>query len=349
VRKTAQVIIGLAISALALVLAFWGADPAQVSGALREANYLLLLPGLGLVWAGLYMRAASWRAILGFEVPFRRVYDAMNEGYLLNNLLPLRLGELGRAYLISRGSAVPVYRALSSVVVERVIDLIMAVVLLMAFLPFVAGLEWAQTLALSSVALGVAAIAVLIVIARNQPRLVRLAREVLHRLGRRLSWLHAERWTARVESGLSGLSVFQDPRRALAAAGWSMLTWVAGGVGAWITLLAFMPDATIVMGFVVLTIVALAAAVPSAPGSAGVYELTVVQVLAVFGVDQNRALSFGLVHHVMQIALIMVLGGLALAREGETVAHLARAAQSLVTRPRPVAAPITPEPVSSDQ
>jgi uncharacterized protein (TIRG00374 family) len=124
---------------------------------------------------------------------------------------------------------------------------------------------------------------------------------------------------------------------------------VAGGVGAWITLLAFVPDATAVMGFVVLTVVALAAAVPSAPGAAGVYELTVVQVLAVFGVDQNRALSFGLVHHLMQIALVMMLGGLALAREGETVAHLARAAQSVVTRARAANAAITPEPVSSDQ
>jgi uncharacterized protein (TIRG00374 family) len=349
VRKTAQVVIGLAISVLALVLAFWGADASQVIGALRRANYLLLLPGLGLVWAGLYMRAASWRAILGFEVPFRRVYDAMNEGYLLNNLLPLRLGELARAYLISRGSAIPVYRALSSVVVERVIDLIMAVVLLLAFLPFVAGLEWAQTLALSSVGLGVVAIVGLILVARNQPRLVALGRAVLNRLERRLPWLHAERWTSRLEAGLAGLSVFQDSRRALAAAGWSMLTWVAGGVGAWITLLAFIPDATAVMGFVVLTVVALAAAVPSAPGSAGVYELTVVKVLAVFAVDQNRALSFGLVHHLMQIALIMVLGGLALAREGETVAHLARAAQSLVMRARPANAPITAEPVSSDQ
>jgi uncharacterized protein (TIRG00374 family) len=347
VRKTAQIAVGLVISLLALALAFRNANLALVAEALREANYFYLLPGIGLVWLGLYLRALSWRAILGYQVPYRRVYDAMNEGYLLNNLLPLRLGEFGRAYLISRGSAMPAYRALSSVVVERVIDLIMAVVLLLAFLPFVAGLEGAQGLAASSIALGLAAVAVLVVVARRQPQLVRLARAVLDRL--RLTWLHPERWTARVEALLAGLSVFQDPRRALAAAGWSFMAWVAAGLGTWFTLLAFVPGASVVMAFVVLTVVALAAAVPSAPGSAGVFELTVVSILSVFAVDHNRALSFGLVYHVQQIALIMVLGGLALAREGETLAHLARSAQSLVTRARPASAPVAAEPLSSDQ
>ncbi|MCC6191957.1 MAG: flippase-like domain-containing protein [Anaerolineales bacterium] len=344
-RKAAQILLGLAISLLALALAFRGADTALVAAALRGANYLYLVPGIGLIWLGLYLRALSWRAILGHQVTYRRVYDAMNEGYLLNNLLPFRLGEFGRAYLISRGSSIPAYQALSSVVVERVIDLIMAVVLLLAFLPYVIGLDLARSAALSSVLLGVAALAGLVVTARQQARVVRLARAVLERL----PGLHAQRWAARLEAALAGLSVFQDPRRALAAGGWSFLAWVAAGLGAWFTLLAFLPGATPVMGFVVLTVVALAAAVPSLPGSAGVFELTIVTVLAVFGIDNNRALSFGLIFHAQQIVLTMILGGLALAREGETLAHLARSARAFVRPARPNGSALAPKPLSSDQ
>lgn len=344
-RKAAQILLGLAISLLALALAFRGADPARVAAALRGANYLYLVPGIGLIWLGLYLRALSWRAILGYQVTYRRVYDAMNEGYLLNNLLPFRLGEFGRAYLISRGSSIPAYQALSSVVVERVIDLIIAVVLLLAFLPYVMGLDLARSAAMSSVLLGVAALAGLVLIARQQARVVRLARAALERL----PGLHPQRWAARLEAALAGLSVFQDPRRALAAGGWSFLAWVAAGLGTWFTLLAFLPGATLVMGFVVLTVVALAAAVPSLPGSAGVFELTVVAILAVFGVDNNRALSFGLIFHAQQIALTMILGGLALAREGETLAHLVRSARTLVRRTRPNGSALTPNPLSSDQ
>lgn len=336
-RKALQLILGLAISLLALFLAFYDADLAELAAALRAANYAYLVPGLGLVWLGLYFRAASWRAILGGGVAYARVFDAMNEGYLLNNLLPFRLGEFGRAYLISRGSPLTALQALSSVVVERVIDLLMAVVLLLAFLPFVAAVAWAGQLTSASVLLGVIALIVLVVVSRNQARLAGWARALLARV--RLPWLHPDRWVARLESLLAGLSVFQDPRRAFAAAAWSLLAWIVAGFGTWFFLLAFLPAASIPMAFIVLTVVALGAAVPSAPGAAGVFELAVVYVLSFFDVPREQALSFGLTFHILQIALTAMLGGLALAREGETVAHLARAAQALVTRAEKPAAP----------
>jgi uncharacterized protein (TIRG00374 family) len=336
-RKTLQLVIGLVISALALVLAFYDSDPAQVWASLRAANYLYLVPGMACVWLGLYLRAASWRTILGNHLPFRRVFDAMNEGYLLNNLLPFRLGEFGRAYLISHGTSLSAYQALSSVVVERVIDLLMAVVLLLAFLPFVAAAAWAGQVASASVVLGLVGLGTLVLVARNQARVIALARAVLSRLN--FSWLHPDRWIARLESLLAGLSLFQDPRRAFIAAGWSLLAWISAAFGTWFLLLAFLPGAGLPMSFVVLTVVALGAAVPSAPGSAGVFEATVVYVLGFFSVPRELALSFGLTFHVLQIALTVLLGGLALAREGETFSHLARSAQALVTRTEKPAAP----------
>jgi hypothetical protein len=70
-----------------------------------------------------------------------------------------------------------------------------------------------------------------------------------------------------------------------------------------------------------------------------VFELAVVYVLGFFGVPREQALSFGLTYHLGQIGLTAILGGLALAREGETFAHLVRSAQSLVTRVEKPAAP----------
>jgi uncharacterized protein (TIRG00374 family) len=330
VRRNAQLLIGLAVSLLALVLAFSGANLAEVAGALQKANYFALVSGIGLMWLGFYLRALSWRVILGGRVPFRRVFDALNEGYLLNNLLPLRLGELGRAYLISRHTHLTAWQALSSIVVERIVDLVMAVALLFAFLPLVASLDWAQGAAFTAVGLGTAAVITLVVVTRNGERLARLAAGLLRRLPRRP--LSPERWQARIESFIAGLAVLRDPRRALQAAFWSGLAWAAAGFGAWSILRAFVPDATATMGFVTLTLVALGAAVPSAPGSAGVFELVTVQTLtAVFGVDRNLALSYALVLHAANILLVTVMGSLALAREGETLADLARAARGMLS------------------
>lgn len=331
-RKTAQVIIGLVISLFALGLAFRGADPVQLANALRKANYFYLVPALGLIWLGLVARALSWRVILGGAVPFRRVYDVMNEGYLLNNLLPLRLGELGRAYLISRTTRLTASQALSSIVVERVIDLLMLVLLLAAFLPLVTGLGVARRVAAGAAFLGVVGLLALLTLARNPDLVHRIARDRLARW--RWPRLRAERWERRIMSFLDGLSVLRDGRRALQAALWSGLAWVCSGLAAWLLLLGFVPEARPTMGFFVLTTVGLGNAIPSAPASAGVFEAVIVLALGLFAVERNVALSFALVFHLVHIGLVTLLGSLALANEGETLSQLARSAQALLNRPR---------------
>lgn len=353
-RKTAQIVIGLVISLLALALAFRGANVTLMGQALREANYWFLIPSVILTWLGLYARAASWRVILDRRVPYHRVFDAMNEGYLLNNFLPLRLGEVGRAYLISRAGQVTAYQALSSVLVERIIDLIMAVSLLLAFLPFATGLPLAWQVAATSLALGAVGLVGLIIVVRRRVAIVQWARRVLDRLNWR--WLHPARMEARLASFLAGLAVLQDPRRAVAAAFWSTIAWVAAAFSTWFLLLAFVPTASIPMAFIVLTVVALGGAVPSLPGGVGLFEAFVVGILAVFAVENSRALSFGLIFHAQQLVLTTVLGSLALGREGETISHLARSAQALLNRadknpppPPTVPEPAAPEPASSNQ
>src|SRR5260370_4420072 len=219
-------------------------------GALRKANYFVLALGIDFYIAGLFFRGLSWRVLLGKRVPYLRAFEALNEGYLLNNLLPFRLGEFGRAYLVSRRNNLPALEALSSIVVERVIDLLMVVILLVSFLPLIAGLNWARGTIVTSIALGVVAVVVLISIARNQTvvahgvgqvlrwlraMLISIARHqtfLAHWVGRVLRWLNPEAWEARAASFLAGLSAVRDPSRALQAALWSTMAWLTAAMGA---------------------------------------------------------------------------------------------------------------------
>jgi uncharacterized membrane protein YbhN (UPF0104 family) len=220
----------------------------------------------------------------------------------------------------------------------------MVVVLLVGFLPLIIGFGWARASVVPSIALGLTAIVVLIIMARQQALIAGLVGRVLRRL--HLRWLDADRWQARAASFLAGLSSLRDPRRALQAAFWSAMAWGAAGVGGWFLLNAFLPGATLTMSFVTLMLVGIGAAVPSAPASAGVFELVAVQALQIFHVDKNVALSFALTLHAVSFLSAVILGGWALAREGETVAHLAGAAQTLFTGGQ---TPITPEPVTPEQ
>ena len=343
-RRNAQLILGLVVSLLALALAFRGADLGVMVGALRKANYFVLAVGVAFYISGLFFRALSWRVLLGRRVPFGRTFEALNEGYLLNNLLPFRLGEFGRAYLVSRRNNLPALEALASIVVERVIDLLMVIILLISFLPLVAGLAGERGAAFTSIGLGAVALIVLITIARNQAPVAHFVGRVLRWV--RLRWLDPELWQARAASFLAGLSAVRDPAQALQAAFWSTMAWLAAAVGAYFMLRAFLPSATLTMAFVTLMLTAIGAAVPSAPSSAGVFELVVVQSLLIFGVDKSIGLSFGLALHAVSFLLAVIFGGWALAREGETLAHLAGAAQSLFAGGRPTK---TPEPAAPER
>ena len=330
--KSIQWLVGLVVSLAALGLALRGVHVAEMVAALQQTNYIYVAVAVGFNLVGLFARAASWYIILERRVPYGRAFSALNEGYLLNNILPLRLGEVGRAYLVSRKQTFGASQALSSVLVERLIDLCMIMGLLALFLPIVAGQEWARQAALTSVVITVLALAGLFVLARSRDRALRAFRWALARLPR-LPRLDPPKWEARLGSFIDGMEALRDGRRFALAAVCSGAAWLCSGLGnaALVLSLPIHVAASMwVVGFFTLVITGLGAAVPSAPASAGVFELSVVAALSVFGVTSSLALSYALVYHLVFFGLTSLLGAVALAREGESLTHLARAAQALL-------------------
>ncbi len=328
-RRNLQWLVGLLISLVALVWALRDVHLAEVSAALRGANYMYALPALGLILLGQAARALSWRTILGRALPFGRVFRALNAGYLLNNVLPFRLGEVGRAYLISRTRQLTTAQALSSVLVERVIDLCMIAGMLTAFLPLVTGLLGGR-LALALVFLvPVLALAALFVVARKPAWLLRLVRWGVGLLAR--LWGQAQRLEDLFHSFVDGLDALHDRRRLLTAATYSAAAWVCAGFSAWLLLLVFLPAASPTMGFFLLVVTGLSIAVPSAPGNIGVWQAAGVAALGVFGVTGGLAFSIAAAHHVANYGLSSLLGAWALAQEGESLGHLAASARGVLT------------------
>jgi hypothetical protein len=348
-RKYVQWAISLAISLLAFWLAFRGAHPAEVADALRKANYLYLLPAILSIFIGLWARAFSWQTILGRKVPLWRAFTALNEGYLLSNVLPFRLGELGRAYLVSRplpgvfdNRDLSTTQAFSSVLVERVIDLCMIVALFATVLPLVMGLGWAREAAVGTVVISLAAMGGLFAFTHNRELVLRVFRWGLGRV--RFGWLNPARWEMRLAAFLDGMAALRDPKRfALAALG-SAGAWATASLGAWLLLFAFLPNPPLTMGFFVLIVSGLGVALPSAPASMGVFEASVVAALAAFGVEGSVALAYALVFHALNFGLTSLIGAAALAYDGESLSHLARSAQAILTGASREAAPSAASP-----
>ncbi len=349
-RKSAQWVVGSAISVLALALAFRGVQVGEMAEALRTARFIYLVPAIGFIFLGQLARALSWQTILGRQIPYGRVFGVLNIGYLLNNILPFRLGEVGRAYLITRNQNFKTSHALSSVLVERVIDLSIVVIMFAALLPVAAGVPWAREAAFTAVVVSVVALSGLFIVTHNRALALRL-----FRWGSGLVPL-AKRLEPQLLAFLDGMDALHDWRRFALAASASAVAWLCAGLAAWILLFTYAVSApSLAMGFFVLVISALGVALPSAPASMGVFEASAVAALSAFGVTGAVALTYALTFHAVVLGVTMFLGALALAQEGETLAHLAQSAQGWWANARaadlpPVAVPpageTTPRPSS---
>ena len=316
-------VLGAVISLAALALAFWGVQPARLAETLKTARLGFLPLILLLQLAGIALRARAWQTLLG-DVSYPRALAALNEGYLLNNLLPARLGELVRAYLVQKGAAFGTAQALGSVVVERLMDVAIALGALLLTLPRLAAPLWARDLATGvgiALALGVTILAVLVISRRiGQAMLARLpgvAGRVLPRLVQGLTTgVHAAgRWP-----------------RLLPGALWLLAGWAMAWIQLELYLRMYGTTGSPTVWLFALSVIAFGAAVPSSPGAIGVFELAGSAGLRACGYPAETALSVAVTVHVTQIVVTGLLGSWFLAREGESVARLAQAARELARR-----------------
>ena len=327
-----QLLLGLAVSLIALVIIFLFVDIRQVGAELAAADKPLLAFSLLSTLAWLLVRAFAWRTLLQEKAPYRAVFFTLNEGYLLNNLLPFRLGEVGRAFLLSRKSPVKFMEVLTTILLERAFDILFAASLVLTLLPFLGGglldrspLTTSHSLLPTSLAalLVCAGLSVLFWMARY-PLLV--SRGFEH-LSRRIPLL--QRLAARhLASFLEGLAVFKDVRRFARAVFWFLLNLAIALVQYYTVIRAFFPEAQWVWAAFSLGVSSIGWSLPSSPGGIGVFEGAMLVALAAFssrtghGLDSAKAVACGVVLHFWNYFYTTLLGAYALARDGESLASL---------------------------
>ena len=196
------------ISGAALVLALLGIDLRRVAQALGQAEYVYLVPAAVGMLAYLVSRAVRWRLLLGPGVSLSRCFWITNIGYLVSNVLPFRLGDPARAVVIGRGGEISTVAALSTVVVERVLDMLMVVVLLAGVAPFVSGAGSAVSVGLIAGGVALVAAAVLLLLAFRPDWGRRLVRRALGWVPR----LDVERWARALDGLFEGLAPLRSGR-----------------------------------------------------------------------------------------------------------------------------------------
>jgi len=301
-RTTIRAALGIAISVAAAAILLQSVNVGDALGVLSRADVGMVVLMIVSVALDVAARGARWRALLApiRRLAYRRVLGYTFLGYLANNILPARLGELVRSHALGEGERVSRTTVLGTVVVERIVDTVIVVGLaaLSVVILGVGGIV-STGVVLGAVFVGVLVVGLVVAI-------------VSHRLpGAERVTAAAERFPRILDLARrlrEGLAVVSRPGTVVAALAFSALAWtfsiltfVLGGRALGI-------DLSPAEGALLSSGVALATIVPSGPGYLGTFELTAVGIATQFGVEANAAFAAALLVHAM-ILLVTSVGG----------------------------------------
>lgn len=296
----------MGFSGIFLYLAFRRVDVLVLGQTLRQANYVWLFPATAFTFLSFYLRACRWRYLLEpiKAIPLCSLFSATMIGFMANNLLPARLGEFVRAYVIGRREAISRSASFATIVVERLFDGFTLVLCLVAPLPFVSVPRWIKVG-------GATAFGVYVVTLGGLLFLKAWTGVATKGVGFMLGWLPgglSNKLKGVLSGFVEGLSTLSKGRHLGCIAFLSLLVWIAATLAIYSVFAVFALHLPIYAAFLLQGILALGVMVPSSPGYVGTIQLGCVMGLALFNVPKDVALGFSLVLHASQFVPITLVG-----------------------------------------
>ncbi len=308
---------GVLISAIALYAVIKLVNGQDLKSAFMTASWQFIA-GISLMSVvSLVIRGKAWQTILGKQVTWTQAFFGINEGYFLNNLFPLRAGELGRSIFVGKASGLGAFQVLSSIIIERAFDVSMAAILALSTLPLVVGLGWVKTTALTILIVVVIGLFSLFFIAKNQESVIRWLEKFFSK-----KTFFEKYLLSPVEKLIKGFSTLTNPKQFFLSLLWMGLSWFSWVVIYNVMVRQILPGSPLWTGAFLGSILALGAAIPSAPASLGVYEASMIAAVMILGGSESNALAYAILMHFIQFISVAVFGIWGLIREGQSLRSL---------------------------
>ena len=277
----------------------------------------VILAAIAIYLFSMAMRVWCWHTLLQRRVSFGRAWLGLNEGYFLNNILPLRLGEIGRSFLIGRRTGLGTLNVLSTVIVERAYDLAFAAAILLSTLPFVLKMEWARPAAMIILGLILVGLLGLYLAAHNRVKLEIWIAQRGARIPLVAKWvlpsLHS------VLEGFSVLTRFELFAISALALG---LSWGTAVFRDYMILNSLSPGAPFWWALLAISASNLGGALPSMAASLGTFEGAATGAMVLAGATPEVGLAYALVIHVIHLVFSSIFGLIGLSQEGESLSSL---------------------------
>ena len=323
--RTFRFFIPFVISAVLLIVVIRGleGEASQLTAALSAADWRLFVPALVLYFIGVWLRSARWSMLLpGYPVPITTLLQALVVGFTVNNLLPLRMGEVARAILLSRWCRVPYGASAASLVVERVLDGLSLAMLLLVALTLVPAPGYLVLVGILAAAGFLAGAAIVAVAAWRSSVLIVVA----EMLSRRLPPTLGGRLRRLAENFAQSLALVHDPVRLVRLLGLSLLAWCFELGLFYVLLIAFGISSSYPMALLVGSAANFATLVPSSPGYVGTFDGALIGVLRdVAGISAGLAAAYDVIVHTALFLPVVIVGTLVLWRRHITFNQITHA------------------------
>jgi len=315
--------LGIVLSAGLLVWTLRGESPSDIWAVISKSNVALLVVAAVVATAVFPLRAIRWRVILepvAPNLPVAQLWRATAVGMMVNNIYPARLGEIARAYALTRETnRVSLTSAVASLAVDRVFDALTLMLLLVAAMlspEFPRGITiGGQPVQRAAALFAVGALilfVMLYVIVVFPQHLARLYAAMVGRVAPGL----VERGSTIIHAFSEGLGVLRSPRRFAAVFFWALVHWLVNALAFWIGFKAVGIDVPFSAANFLQGIIAIGVALPSSPGFFGVFEAAAKVGLEVYGVTGGLAVSWAIGYHILSFIPITIIGLYYFARLG---------------------------------
>lgn len=315
-KNISRIVVSLAIGIILLVALIWWTGLDEIGAVIGSASPLWLAASAAVIPPAYFLRAIRWKLLLD---PVKKTVHVNNTfwstalGSMVNTIIPIRLGEFARAYVLGEKEGMGFAPGLSSIVVERTLDMIGLLsigVVTMLLVSAQADLSSLAVNVFTAVALFIAAVLTVIIIGvKKEDLIIRLLTRTTSRIP------FVKKYTTKIADfasslikGLQGLS--QNPKMFIANMSITWILWLIYTSATYFTFIAFnhpLPFITAILGG---TLMSLSHILPATPGYVGSYEAFWWAIFFSLGIPENLLTATALVSHLVGLLPIIILGAI---------------------------------------
>jgi glycosyltransferase 2 family protein len=336
--KDKKIWIGLIISILCIAYFVKGIDWRQAWTIMESAQYLWLIPATIAFLISYYFRAIRWQIFMDpiKHLPVKRLIPSLMIGFMGNSVLPARLGELIRPYVLGKKENLSISAALATVVIERIFDgicmLFLLAIVLLFFAPSISSstesfisLPKIQAISYTFLAFNIAIIIFLYLLKKYPDKVVVIFRKLFRFLP--VHWL--DKLAHLLLSFVDGLHILHQPKQIILASLYSFAVWITVALEILFVQYAFhLGSLPLSAPIFIMVIIAIGVMLPSAPGYVGPYHAACRGALVLLGVEVNTAIGFAVILHASQVIPVIAIGFYYLWKEELSLSEVSKSVTS---------------------